>query len=172
MYLLLVLIILLSMSSKEREWIQLNFYDMKQILSRTHLLYLKCTSTYSELVCILTVNVSGIYITLSSTGFWCGILKKFFLVCYSMILYSTWIILVIFYCFQASVFFIQSTYWFDQQTSTWFKFTSSHTTAYSLISQHSDDEEEPSEVSNFICSESINTLVCVRACVHACVCSI
>ena len=59
-----------------------------------------------------------------------------------------------------------STYWFDQQTSTWFKFTRSHPTAYTLISQHSDEEEEPSEVSNFICSESISTLgsVCLRVC--------
>ena len=50
-------------------------------------------------------------------------------------------------------FFIQPTYWFGQQASTWFRFTGSHPTAYTLISQYSDEEGGLSEVSDSDFSE-------------------
>ena len=50
-------------------------------------------------------------------------------------------------------FFIQPTYWFGQRASTWFSFTRSHPRAYTLISQHSDEEGGLSEVSDSDFSE-------------------
>ena len=55
-------------------------------------------------------------------------------------------------------FFIQPTYWFGQQASTWFQFRWSNPKAYTLISQQSD-EEGLSEVSDSDFSEDTGTLL-------------
>ena len=55
-----------------------------------------------------------------------------------------------------SYFFIQPTYWFGQQASTWFRFRWNNPTAYALLSQQSD-EEGLSEVSDSDFSEDTGT---------------
>ena len=57
-------------------------------------------------------------------------------------------------------FFIQPTYWFGQQASTWFKFNWSRPAAYTLISQQSDEEGGLSEVSDSDFSEDTGTTSC------------
>ena len=54
-------------------------------------------------------------------------------------------------------FFIQPTYWFGQQASTWFQFRWSNPSAYALLSQQSD-EEGLSEVSDSDFSEDTGTI--------------